>query len=121
MPDLSIMIVEDDDSIREILIDLVRAAGYQTQEAPNGQAALDQIRGGASPDLILLDWMMPVMSGWDFLKERSKESTLSRIPVIVVTALDPAEVKIPEGVDCLRKPFSFKTLVEVIEKNFPRA
>jgi two-component system chemotaxis response regulator CheY len=68
---MSILIVDDSKAMRMIVLRTIRQAGFDGHEvtqAENGQAALDAVRGGLSPDLILSDWNMPEMNGIDFLR-----------------------------------------------------
>src|SRR5579864_7683350 len=80
-----ILIADDDASIRRLLIVSLRRRGYRVVEARNGREALAEMRSGHA-DLVLLDLMMPEVSGWDVLRERSTDPSLQRIPVIVITA-----------------------------------
>ena len=79
--------MEDDASLRELLRRMLEREGYTVVEADNGQAALDRLREG-TPGVILLDLMMPVMDGFEFLVERRREEAWRGIPVIVLTARD---------------------------------
>jgi CheY-like chemotaxis protein len=80
-----VLVVDDDSSIRRLLVALLRHQGYQTLEARNGVEALAEMRAG-SPDLVVMDLVMPEMSGWDVLRERAGDASLLRIPIIVVSA-----------------------------------
>ena len=82
----SILIVDDEPDIRTTLADILRAMGYATRVAPNGQAGLDDIRTHGVPALIILDLMMPVMDGYQFLVEQKKDEALAQIPVVVISA-----------------------------------
>jgi len=108
-----ILIVDDEHDIRETLADAVALDGYRVSTAANGKIALEQARV-TRPDLILLDLMMPVMSGWDFLEARREEPGLASIPVVVVTAQCDCEV---EGAAVLlRKPFDLDTLLTIVAR-----
>jgi CheY-like chemotaxis protein len=92
MPDESevphILVVEDDEDAREALVALLHLRGYCAVPAANGREALDYLREAPRPpDLIILDLWMPIMNGWQFREEQMKDPRLSKIPVIVVTAL----------------------------------
>ena len=82
-----VLLVEDDIETREIMARALEKAGWTVSEAGNGQEALD-IMSGLQPMLILLDLMMPVMDGFDFLAELRARPEWQHIPVIVVTAKD---------------------------------
>jgi CheY-like chemotaxis protein len=84
---VSILIIEDDEAIRETLASVLEDEGYQVQCAAHGRAALQQLRSGAPlPCLILLDLMMPIMNGWEFRAEQLHDPALAHIPVIVLSA-----------------------------------
>ena len=80
-----VLVVDDDDSIRMMIHATLARSGYEVREARNGREALAEM-GNAGIDLVVLDLMMPVMSGWDLLAVRATRPELRRIPVIVATA-----------------------------------
>ena len=82
-----ILVVEDEGDIRELLVELLRDDGYVVSFACDGQDALRQVLLWW-PDVILLDLMMPIMSGWQLLEVLSQHEMLGRIRVIVVSAFD---------------------------------
>jgi len=86
-PPGSVLIVEDDPSTREMLRRMVEKEGWAAVEAENGRAALERI-ADVTPDVILLDLMMPVMDGFDFVLELRKVESWRTIPIVVVTAKD---------------------------------
>ena len=79
--------VEDDTELRELLRRMLEKEGWTVVEAENGRAALDRVEQ-LVPELILLDLMMPVMDGFEFLVELRKVDAWRSIPVVVVTAKD---------------------------------
>lgn len=82
-----LLLVEDDRDIRESLTELLKDEGYQVASAENGQHALDFLRAASTmPELILLDLMMPVKDGFQFLEEHKQDSKLSSIPIVVMSA-----------------------------------
>jgi CheY-like chemotaxis protein len=87
--ELSILVVDDDPALRELLRRLLEREGYAVQEAENGRAALERLRE-APPGLILLDLMMPEMDGFDFVAAVRADKAWRTIPIIVVTAKDLA-------------------------------
>ena len=115
----AILVVDDDTSIRETLREFLAAQGYEVRSAGDGAWALDVIRRGFVPDLILLDLMMPVMSGWEFLLEAEEDPLLRRIPIVVVSAM-PAPVAEPGsegGVKaCVTKPFQLDEVLGLIAR-----
>ncbi len=97
-----VMLVDDDDDVREVLRDFVEDLGYRPVVAANGQEALDVIRGlDEPPCVILLDLMMPVMDGWQFLERVGADAELSGIPILISTS---APDRAPRGQKVLAKP-----------------
>ncbi len=76
----NVLVVDDDDSIREVLAEVLREEGYDVSCAGNGEQALTELREHGNPDLMLLDLMMPVMSGWELLELLQSRADLSRHP-----------------------------------------
>src|SRR4029077_448240 len=81
-----LVLIDDDDDLREILSSILTASGYEVAAFADARQALAELEGGLTPFLILLDLMMPGMSGWEFRAEQAKSQTLAPIPVVVVTA-----------------------------------
>jgi CheY-like chemotaxis protein len=109
----TILVVEDDAEIRELVAEVLIDAGYLVAEAANGQEALDYLRGGtAAPSLILLDLMMPVLSGPELLEIMASDEKLASLPVVVISAI--AERGTAPGVRrFLKKPVSSAVLRKV--------
>ncbi len=101
-----VLVVDDDDSIREALCDLLDDAGFATVGARHGLEALKVLAASAeAPSFILLDLMMPVMDGWAFCDSRRKSSALRDIPVIAISAVEISESNRPTDIDAfLAKP-----------------
>jgi two-component system, chemotaxis family, chemotaxis protein CheY len=81
-----VLVVEDDKGIREVLQMALELDGYEVVSAKNGQEALDYLDKGRLPQLILLDLMMPVMNGWEFLERVDESPAYKKLPVIIVSA-----------------------------------
>jgi CheY-like chemotaxis protein len=111
----TILVVDDDAEIRESIADLLRDEGYAVLVAAHGREALDQLRGGAGAGLIVLDLMMPVMDGWQFLEERSRDAALSAVPVVVVSAT-PETLQPPDTCAFIRKPMRLDELLAVVAR-----
>ena len=116
-----VLVVEDDDGIRDMLRYNLASAGYSVQEAADGASGLRAART-SSPDLILLDLMLPGMSGLDFCRAIRKSS---RVPIIMLTARD-AEVDKIVGLelgadDYITKPFSVREVIARINSVIRRA
>src|SRR5262245_56856283 len=84
---MTVLIVEDQPAIRQVLAEILADEGYPVVCASNGLEAISYLHHGAQlPPVILLDLAMPVMSGWDFLAERKRDPALETISVILMTA-----------------------------------
>lgn len=109
-----VLIVDDEAPIREMIAVALEMAGYECLEAANANAAHALIVDN-TPDLVLLDWMMPGLSGVDFARRLRKDETTADVPIIMLTAKDDEENKIKgleAGVDdYITKPFSPRELV----------
>ena len=117
----SVLVVDDDPNIRGLIVAALRRDGYSFYEAPNGREALDVMRNH-HPDVVVLDLMMPIVSGWDVLRERQNDSDLQRIPVIVVSAnREPALVSAVDAGICafLPKPFDIGALSALVRSCIP--
>src|SRR3954463_5759528 len=104
---LTILIIDDDPPILSGLSEFLQAEGYNVVVAGHGRAALDQLRRGLRPCVIVLDLMMPVMDGWDFRREQLKDAELREIPVIVITAAGFSEASLRKqlgAVELVPKP-----------------
>lgn len=111
---INILIIEDDNAIRNAMSSVLELEGYSTGLASNGKQAMDMIKAGHLPDIILLDMMMPIMSGWDFLDFVRANSKTSQIPIIVVSAYaESAKSVRPQAV--VPKPVRVNSLLETIE------
>jgi two-component system phosphate regulon response regulator PhoB len=116
-----VLVVEDDEGIREMLKYNLTTAGFSVQEASDGASGLRSARSGR-PDLILLDLMLPGMSGFDFCRALRKSS---RVPIIMITAKD-AEVDKIVGLelgadDYITKPFSIREVLARVNAVLRRA
>lgn len=111
----SIMVIEDDEDIRNVMVDVLVEEGYLTQCAENGQEALDTLRKLPKPCLVFLDLMMPIMNGREFLDEVMKDSYLAPVPVVIVSAIaDTADVT--GAVGFLKKPIDLDMILDVASK-----
>jgi CheY-like chemotaxis protein len=118
MNDIStLLVVEDDFDLREVVTLSLARTGLRVVEAENGREALDYVLAHGVPDLILLDMNMPVMNGWDFAREL-RERGLWGAPVIILTAAHDASRFADEigAAGFVGKPFEKKTLVSTVER-----
>ncbi len=108
------MVVDDDPDILEALAEILEVEGFLIRRARNGQEALDRLEPTA-PQLILLDLMMPVMDGWEFVRNL-RERGVNGIPIIVLSADRNVGGKARElgAVGHLAKPFELAELLEMV-------
>jgi CheY-like chemotaxis protein len=108
-----VLVVDDDPDIRETLHDVLEAEGFAVACAANGREALTALGMGSRPALVILDLMMPTMSGWEVLAAIRADRSLADLPVAVMSAAGPRAA--PPGATCfLRKPVDLDTLVELL-------
>jgi CheY-like chemotaxis protein len=105
----NILVVDDDQAIRETISEVLRDEGYEVVCAENGLQALSVLHKGKRPDVVLLDLMMPVMSGWEVLEQLQANTDLCRIPVVVVSAMTAPGVR-----DHLAKPIDLDRLLTTV-------
>ncbi len=113
-----ILIIEDEQPIREMIGFALESTGFKIHEAADARQAQTQIADGL-PDLILLDWMLPGISGIDYARRLKKEELTREIPIIMLTARTQEEDKV-QGLesgadDYVTKPFSPRELVARIK------
>jgi CheY-like chemotaxis protein len=116
-PPAAIAVVDDDTDLRETLGELLCEEGYDARLFENGRAALEALRHGERPRLILLDLMMPEMNGWQFREEQLKDEGLRDIPVVVMTASRGFEGRPIEVREVLYKPVGLGELIEAVTRN----
>lgn len=106
----TVLLVEDDLDVRDVLQDLLEDRGYDVIPASNGKQALDYLGadGSQRPDAVILDLMMPLVTGWQVLEAMRRDARLSGIPVVVLTAVTRDK---PAGVAAVvKKPFRIDDL-----------
>ena len=116
----TILIVEDNELARTNLTKILENAGYRTDSAVNGREALDYLESKPSPDLILLDMLLPVLDGWRFLEELRRINKPTA-PIIVTTGTLLSR-KWAEDHGCaafVRKPIDVEKLLHEIQRCMP--
>ena len=108
-----ILIVEDDDDLREVVRDLLRDLGYKVATAGNGRDALQYLRANRPPGLIVLDVMMPVMDGVEFCRRRLRDPALRSIPIFLFTARGQSIANV-SAVRVLRKPLVVSEFIDAV-------
>jgi DNA-binding response OmpR family regulator len=126
-PEKTVLIIEDEADAAELFAEMMRVSGFRVLKTSSSTPALSLI-ATEKPDLIILDIMMPEVSGLDILRQMHQDSTLAGIPVVVVSAKSmPADIR--TGMEAgastyLTKPVGFLELKEAVERalgNQPRA
>jgi CheY-like chemotaxis protein len=115
----TVLVVEDDSDIRDELAAVIEESNYRTIRAANGAVALQKLRGGPRPCVILLDLLMPVMDGREFLTQQQDDAALKEIPVVVLSAhLDVVAGgrKDVNAAAFLKKPIDLSELLSTIAK-----
>jgi len=116
----TILVVDDDDDLRELMVHVLVHAGYAVQEARNGQEALIELeRSTQPPSLVLLDLMMPVMSGVQFLEAVRANKAAPVAPIVVLSAIADRHTP-PGALAYLQKPVSPDALLKVVADSCSR-
>jgi len=111
----NILVIEDDKSVRDMLKAVLEIEGYNVQTAENGYQGIESIVRKSPPDAILLDMMMPIMNGWEFMDFLKTNASQFKIPVIIISAFsETAKTVKPEAI--VSKPIQLKELLSAIEK-----
>ncbi len=114
----NILVVEDDTSIRELLVELLESEGYAVSSAVNGLEGLKYLENKGQPDLILIDLMMPVMDGYTFRTEQLKNPLWAQIPTVVMSAEANAKEKMKNFniTAFLSKPVELDTILKTVSR-----
>jgi signal transduction histidine kinase len=115
-----LLVVEDDEEFRHLLMRALRVSGFEVVEATNGKDALAQLIA-VEPDVVVLDLMMPGTDGWEFRVAQKKDPRVADIPVVVLTADDSAKAEAIDAALCLHKPIELRTLVSGVHAVLDRA
>ena len=91
-------------------------AGYEVELAASGVEALDKLRWGLRPCVILLDLQMPGMNGWDFRAEQKRTPALEAIPIVAMTAGLFRKQDLEEFFECITKPIDLKALEAMLRR-----
>ena len=118
----SILIVDDDPLVCAELAFLLQQRGHSVAHRANGKEALDYLENNEPPALILLDMMMPLQDGWQFLAQRLRRPPLAAIPVIIMTAMGVASNEWAASLGAIglvRKPIEGEALLAFIDGCLP--
>ena len=112
-----ILVVDDDNAIRETLRAILEDEGYRVAVAGNGREALDVLAAVGPPSICIIDLVMPVMNGWELCAALARQPALARVPVLLVSANSHVDAP-PAGLETvhvMQKPISFDRLLEYVE------
>lgn len=115
-PSRTVLLVEDDEGIRESVAECLSLEGYEVVLASDGAEALAWLRRGGRPGVVLLDMVMPVMSGTEVMERMRTDMALAAVPVVLMTAASqkPGDGAAAQAV--LDKPFDMEQLLEAVER-----
>lgn len=118
----AILVVEDDESLRQVIVELLRREGYAVAEASNGREALEQLPR-TRPLAVILDVMMPVMDGTTFLEHKLSDPAVAHVPVVIFSSHPPPDIhRKPGVVSVIKKPDGLDELLETLRNmNAPLA
>jgi CheY-like chemotaxis protein len=115
-----ILVIEDNDDIREAITGVLADEGYETDSAENGREGIEKLRFATSPTLVLVDLMMPSMNGWEFLDEQKKiTNPLGHkfVTISAVSATQSMEDPTPLNTDgAIKKPIRLEELWATVTK-----
>jgi CheY-like chemotaxis protein len=112
----AILVIDDDSELRESLAFLLVLKGYEVITARDGREALQILRGGSRPCLIVLDLMMPEMDGFQFRRAQLEDPALAKIPLVLCSGHSTAPHVAQQlgAVACFEKPFDVQLLLGVV-------
>lgn len=115
----NILVIEDDDAIRESIVEVLSEEGYEVHSAIHGEEGMRVLESIPGPTLVLLDMMMPIMNGWQFIDAEKKRTRFTDISVVILSAvpedralLGDDDLLPVEGL--LRKPIDVDKLLSVV-------
>jgi CheY-like chemotaxis protein len=116
-----ILVVEDNSDVRRLYAIGLNQRGFEVKLASTGAEAIERITSGEMPDVILLDWLLPIMDGGEVLARLGGDGATANIPVIVISGQPaPAQDRLDPRVQCwLTKPVTIDQLVTEIERPRP--
>lgn len=117
MPHRTLLLVEDDTGVRRVLRDMLRHAGFTVREAADGASALAAV-GAGLPDAIVLDMVLPGITGFEVLDRLRESGVAASVPVITMTGsvLSESEMREKGARGVLQKPFSLQQLRDALER-----
>jgi two-component system, chemotaxis family, chemotaxis protein CheY len=116
---MKVMVIDDSRAMRTLLGGMIREMGFEVLEAKHGKDALDQLQAGGAPDVALVDWNMPEMNGYEFVKAVRADTVFQPLKLMMVTTeTDMSQVvkAIEAGADeYVMKPFTKEVLLDKLQ------
>jgi two-component system chemotaxis response regulator CheY len=110
-----ILVVEDDAEARALFVRVLSGHGYEVRSAANGAEAFEEMERSGRPDVILLDLMMPVMSGWEFCAHCDADPSFASVPLVLMSAQHNLErAQSCRAARLLAKPFPVAALYDTV-------
>jgi CheY-like chemotaxis protein len=109
-----VVVVEDDEDLRELVVQVLADLGFESEGCADGRAALEALRRpGGLPAVVLLDLEMPVMNGWEFRHAQLEDPLLAGVPVVVASSADARSLRADAY---LAKPYGLSELCQVLAR-----
>ena len=124
MSERRVLVVDDDPLIRDTMSEILEESGYLVSTAAHGGEALHVLKREPKPDAIILDLMMPIMDGWQFLDAKARDAAISHVPVLIhtaYTAYHDGQNRHSDVLAVFRKPGDFARMIGVLNENWPPA
>jgi CheY-like chemotaxis protein len=109
-----IYVIEDDQDVSDSMRATLEEAGFRVTQAPDAVTALERLRAGYRPAAMIVDIIMPQMTGTEFLRICRKDPALAAIPAVVVSAVRPADLDAREAARFVAKPFTVDALLDAL-------
>ena len=117
----TVLVVEDEYDLQQSICVTLEMEGYRTLCAANGRAALELLEKEAPPDLLITDYMMPYVSGYELLKKLYANPRFKSLPSLLITSIDGAAHPPKISSDVLQKPFTLESLLQSVDRLIGRA
>jgi CheY-like chemotaxis protein len=117
-----VLVVDDDPLIRDTMTEILEESGYRVATAAHGKDALNALQQGPKPDAIILDLMMPIMDGWQFLDAKALDEAIRAVPVLIhtaYTAYHDGQNRHGDVLGVFRKPGDFARMIGVLSDRWP--
>jgi CheY-like chemotaxis protein len=110
-----VLIIDDDQDVRQAMADLLKIEGFSAASAANGLEGLEKMRSEDHISMVLLDLWMPQMDGWEFLRQKGRDARIADVPVVVLSSIPPVSLDGAETI--LRKPVDTEPLLQILRRH----